>query len=33
MPTTRMLIDLSKSGIKNIDFDAPLEQFSRGGDG
>ncbi len=33
MPKTRIVIDLSKSGVKNIDFDAPLKQFSRGGEG
>lgn len=30
MPTTRMVIDLSKSGIKNIDFDAPIDELAGG---
>lgn len=28
MPKTRIVIDLSKSGIKNIEFDEPLDRFS-----
>jgi hypothetical protein len=32
MAKTRMVIDLSKSGVKNIEFDEPLAEFA-GGEG